>query len=229
MNLGRPKIDVDPNTPSPWLHAALLDWWLHVATKDLATGTRARIRSEIETHYAESVHSHLAEGMSEPDAQAAAFAELGEPTIAAKHFRKHHLTAVEETKLQKSEEVAAKSFTIGDALLLIICAGAVVWPSFNSLFLWFSLVILVRQFGPRFLFRALPAHLLTQWLLSFVIVADIAFGVAYCFISHRNEGVFTLFFYLVLAIFTFPELRLWLKLRKAGDLGQVPPHGIAPS
>src|SRR5437660_1779231 len=169
--------------------AGLLAWWLDVATKDLATGAQARIRSEIETHYAESVQFHLAEGMSEPDAQAVAFTELGEPTIAAKHFRKHHLTAGEESKLQKLEKNAAK-LSIPYEWALICGVGLMIsrTPFIDAIiYRWGPACVLggfIGWFFPRLLFSLLPARSRIQGLLSFEIVKDVVFLILFFAISY---------------------------------------------
>jgi hypothetical protein len=200
--------------------AGLLAWWLDVATKDLAIGAQARIRSEIESHYAESVHSHLGEGMSEPDSQAAAFAELGEPTIAAKHFRKHHLTEREESKLQKLEKNAAKLSIPYEWVL--ICG---VWlmisrtPFINAVIhRWGPTCALggfISWFSPRLLFSLLPARSRIQGLLSFQILTGVIFFVVFIFIAvSYGEMTNAALPLSVIVSYTFPQARLWLKLRK---------------
>jgi hypothetical protein len=69
--------------------------WLDVATRDLVPPAPARIRAEIGAHYAEAVQAHQARGTPEPEAQAAALAELGSARAAAWRFGQEHLTTGE--------------------------------------------------------------------------------------------------------------------------------------
>src|SRR5882672_8263654 len=69
--------------------------WLEVAEAGLLPADMQRITKEITSHYAEALKSHLAQGESDPVAEANALAELGDPRVAGKSFRKKHLTAKE--------------------------------------------------------------------------------------------------------------------------------------
>ena len=74
--------------------------WLEIATGKLAKPARERIRAEIEahyteardTHYAEAQNSHQEDEMSKWNAHLAALEDLGDARIAAKRFRREHLT-----------------------------------------------------------------------------------------------------------------------------------------
>ena len=66
-----------------------------IATKDLAPIGKVRICAEIEAHFADGVESHLAEGHLLEQARQAVLDELGDPSSAAKRFRKLHLTVKE--------------------------------------------------------------------------------------------------------------------------------------
>lgn len=66
--------------------------WLEVATHKLCAPAKERIGAEIEAHYAEAVEAHLQSGMQESAARAAAVAGLGDARVAAKGFRRQHLT-----------------------------------------------------------------------------------------------------------------------------------------
>jgi hypothetical protein len=72
--------------------AQTLPEWLETATGKLVPSAQARVRSEIEAHFAEAVQAHLAGGMTEPAAQAAALADLGHAKAAARRFGREHLT-----------------------------------------------------------------------------------------------------------------------------------------
>jgi hypothetical protein len=76
--------------PSP--KPANLAEWLEQATGDLVPSAQARIRPEIEAHYADAVQAHLANGADEPTAHAAALTDLGNAPAAARRFRREHLT-----------------------------------------------------------------------------------------------------------------------------------------
>jgi hypothetical protein len=66
--------------------------WLEQAIGGLVPSAQARIRAEIEAHYAEAVQSHLAGGSVESAAQAAALIDLGDAKAAARRFGREHLT-----------------------------------------------------------------------------------------------------------------------------------------
>jgi len=66
--------------------------WLNSASWGLVSSAQARIRTEIEAHYAESVQAHVGRGLTESAAQAAALAELGDAYAAGKRFRREYLT-----------------------------------------------------------------------------------------------------------------------------------------
>src|ERR1700690_1281853 len=69
-----------------------LSEWLEKAARDLVPSAQARIRAEIETHYAEAVQAYLQDGFRETAAQAAALADLGNAQAAARRFGREHLT-----------------------------------------------------------------------------------------------------------------------------------------
>jgi hypothetical protein len=69
--------------------------WLKRASDGLTAPVKERIRSEIESHYAEAVDSHMTNGLSEAEARRAALAELGDVNDAARRFRRLHLTEKE--------------------------------------------------------------------------------------------------------------------------------------
>jgi len=78
--------------------------WLEIATKKLESAAKERIRTEIEVHYAEAVESHLADGLAESAARAAALSDLGDARIAARRFRRQHLTEGDVKMLQNLEK-----------------------------------------------------------------------------------------------------------------------------
>ncbi|MGH9563674.1 MAG: hypothetical protein ACRD3S_19645 [Terracidiphilus sp.] len=71
--------------------------WLEIAAGKLVPSAQARIRAEIEVHYAEAVKSCHDAGLPEANAQAVALADLGNPYAAARKYNGEYLTK-EETK-----------------------------------------------------------------------------------------------------------------------------------
>ncbi len=65
--------------------------WLSVATAGLVPSAQARVRAEIETHYAEAVAVYQKNGQEEAPAHAAALADLGNAQKAARHFGEIYL------------------------------------------------------------------------------------------------------------------------------------------
>ena len=74
---------------------AELSRWIGAATKDLSSEATARIRSEIEAHYADAVESYIAAGKTGSDAHAAAMADLGGVEAANAAYKRIHLSTKE--------------------------------------------------------------------------------------------------------------------------------------
>jgi hypothetical protein len=89
-------------------HKAGLAIWLQRATDGLTAPVKERIGSEVESHYAETVDAHIANGLSEADARKAALAELGDANDAARRFRRQYLTE-QEVKAAKQMLIAIHS------------------------------------------------------------------------------------------------------------------------
>jgi hypothetical protein len=64
--------------------------WLDLATEDLIPPAQARIRKEIEAHYADALQAGLKRGLPEFEALAAALADLGNAEAAGRRFRREH-------------------------------------------------------------------------------------------------------------------------------------------
>src|ERR1700722_9351116 len=92
--------------------------WLEIATAKLSSPAQERIRTEIEAHFTESVECHQVAGFSDVEARLEAVAELGDPRIAAKRFRKRHLTEKEEKRLRQISK-----YSRGLVWLLLSCVG----------------------------------------------------------------------------------------------------------
>ncbi len=73
--------------------------WLAVATGDLVPSAQARVRAEIETHYAEALRARMDSGISEPEAHAASLGDLGNADDAARRFRRLYPTVKDAEKV----------------------------------------------------------------------------------------------------------------------------------
>ena len=80
---------------------ALLELWLVVATDKLTPYAQERLRSEIKSHFFDAVENHIADGLTQLDAQMTALKELGEAKTAAKRFRQRHLTVDEVNYIER--------------------------------------------------------------------------------------------------------------------------------
>ncbi len=73
--------------------------WLEIATGKLVPSVQARVRAEIEAHYAEAVKSRQNAGLPTANAQAVALADLGEAHAAARRYNWEYLTKEEAGQL----------------------------------------------------------------------------------------------------------------------------------
>jgi hypothetical protein len=78
-----------------------LDEWLEIATEGLAPAAKERIWADIASHYDEAVAGHLDNALPMSAAQTGALAELGDAKIAARRFRRAHLTKYEFQQVAK--------------------------------------------------------------------------------------------------------------------------------
>jgi hypothetical protein len=218
-------------------HTQLCEW-LRDATGGLAAPAKQRIRMEIGAHYTEAMAAHVADGMSESDAKVAAVAELGDARAAAKRFRKRHLTA-EEAEQAASYLKWARS----------------VWGLLGMYLLFCFVQFMDRHFPHREQHLA-PSTLFIVGFLALVVVPT----VCVCVARRRNSKLNTCLIVLLLsgAIYVWMlsemfssegpgywllvncltyacmllirPLRLWYKLRRAGDDGpEMPPSNTASS
>jgi hypothetical protein len=216
-------------------HAPKLAEWLEIATAELTTPAKKRIRLEIEEHFAAAVESHTVNGCPETDAQSTALAELGNATAAAKHFRKRHLTEKEAQYIERTLRSNSRVWTF---LLL--------WFA-SPLICMFYFYLLKSHHAPV----AFPA---TAGAIMFFVIPTISF-----FESRRtnpkpdirlllllqilNYGCFMVFGIwwgiwinwgmLGMLVFAWPifrDLPLWYKLGKIGGAWQeMPPNKTAAS
>ena len=104
-----------------------LSEWLDLATGNLVPSAQARIRAEIETHYAEAVQAYLQDGFREIAAQAAALADLGDAYAAARRFGREHLTendaAIIAGLIKKSPRAYFNS--VGSLVILFLAFSSV--------------------------------------------------------------------------------------------------------
>ena len=227
-----------------WLNTRGLAGWLEIATDKLDAPAKQRIAREIEVHYAEAVHDHMAAGEAELSAQATAMLELGDPTVAALSFQKSHLTESEAKSIKWMEWAAAKPLFSFWALLLdgIPLGGVALLlshlhgnPRDLLDFHFFASLVLVSYAGfrliPRLLCaRTLPRTSFIKGLALSIWLTDVALVSCYAlFIYTRIHNVYVGGFfglYLVL-LHTFRRnspSRIWNKLRKMGDArNELPP------
>ncbi|MGO9246837.1 MAG: hypothetical protein ACLPT4_13245 [Verrucomicrobiia bacterium] len=212
--------------------------WLESATSGLVAPAKQRIRTEVEAHYRQAVAAHVAEGLSEPRAKIAAVAELGDPGAAWKRFRRNHLTT-------EDAKGAARSLK---------WAGSFWW--LLGMYLLFCFVqYLDRDLGQEKHYLA-PSTLFAIEFLGLVVVPTACFFVA----RHKNSKPNTCWIVLVqrsalyvcmlsqwlctdgpgvrflvsclwfAGCILFPPVRLWRKLRRAGDdWPEMPPQKTASS
>jgi hypothetical protein len=214
--------------------------WLETATRGLVPSAQTRIRAEIEAHYAEAVHAHMVQGLSEPDAQAQALADLGYAYAAARRFRQEHLTTMDAT--MAALNVHCQSW-MGSILLI-----ASITTSFFSFFhptdppdlsgvLWFLLWLF---FTPN---CALVVTGVLSWRKhasvtrrQIILLQSLAWlnAGAFAVINHFARptvdplqnmfGVFsTVVFFLIAAQVSFFCFRLRKKLGSAGEGDNAPP------
>jgi hypothetical protein len=128
-SLHKPKPPLGRNKPRN------LAEWLETATWYLVPSAKERIRAEIEAHYIEAVQSHLAGGSTEPAAQAAALADLGNPRSAARRFRREHLTDEDAEAIATSINLARKGGA-GTGYCALVLFFAFVWAIAEPLMFW---------------------------------------------------------------------------------------------
>jgi uncharacterized membrane protein len=119
----------------------------------LVPSAQARVRAEIEAHFAEAVQSHLANGLFASAAQAAAVADLGDPHAAAQRFRREHLTIGEAKAVGARLNAARRTGLLFYALLIVLLSSTLVsllqiteWafaPALDARFLFLPATILM--------------------------------------------------------------------------------------
>ena len=118
--------------------------WLDIATKGIASAGKERITREIEVHFAEAVEGHLAKGETEEVAQARAIIALGDPTVAAKRFRRSCLTEEERQLVSKLLLRTGKmSKLLYNFIAIAFFLGLMVFTGFWKPSLVFDVVLLL--------------------------------------------------------------------------------------
>lgn len=118
-----------PAKPKPrrGLKPENLSLWLDIATWAIVPSAEARVRAEIEAHYAEAVKARLESGLTEQAAQMAALGDLGNPYAAARRFRRGYLTRFDRTLISANRNTdrsfAKISFILAVFAILALAAG----------------------------------------------------------------------------------------------------------
>jgi len=221
-----------------WLKQRGLAGWLEIATDGLEPPDKERITNEIGAHYAEAVSTHMAAGEPERSAQAAALAELGDPTTAALNFRKSHLTEREAKWMQSMERTASKPFFSFRTLpldIMPLLGFALLFSHIhhipNSRFLAIPVIVAFAGFRliPRLIWaKALPRASFLRGLALSNFLTGAGFNLAYVLILITPPlDVFDMFFIFYIGILYFigPAFRIWNKLRKmGGERNDLPPQ-----
>ena len=194
--------------------------WLEIATKNLAVPAKERIRAEIDEHYTETVTSHLAEGMSESEANISALAELGDARKAAKRFRKIHMTKFDSAQVKFGVNYAKSRLVLVSGYFvwfLMFFWGAIDGPSkpvhlivgfFIFVIIPTAKFIIVRCKSIRFLFFIDIIAL--SFLGASIIYITNTFG---SFASDFRRHIYFAVWGVLWICFILNPLRTWLKLR----------------
>jgi hypothetical protein len=194
--------------------------WLRMATAKLCLPAQERIRLEIEAHFTESLESHQATGCSEADAQAAALAELGDATAAAKRFRRRHLTEKEAkwvgSRLNYSGPLAFLFALYAFYALSFVCFLPILKrhhasPGFPAGAL--LLVAALQTMG----FFVLRGKIYKPDIRLYVLIQVLSLGCIILFLLWYGMGVTPVAFFMLPG----PSISLVRKLRLSFKLGQV--------
>ena len=165
MILGFLKSLLGLNTPRT------LPAWRDRATRFLVPSAKNRIGAEIEAHYTEAVQFHLANGLTEAEAQYATLAELGSAQAANRHFRQEHLTLYNVNELRSNLEIDRSRRRLGFYLFFmffnfVFALGLwVTQPPSPGVPLWLLLTIFQLWWLVWFAL-AIRAHVLAGRLLT---------------------------------------------------------------
>lgn len=199
---------------------AMAEFWLHTATSALCDEARARIAVEIKAHYADLVKAHVTKGMELIDARLKALEDLGDAQVAARRFRKEHLTKKEERAISYAIE-SAKITPLAIGLFYFIFLTFVTSLDGGSK-MWISVVFLAVFVGAPLTASIFARRVEGQNGVKAALLSDMA--------VKMTQGVFfivyfplmdwpprPLFFICILTIslnclnMAWPNYRLWKK------------------
>lgn len=205
--------------------------WLESATSGLVAPAKQRVRTEIEAHYRQAVAAHVAEGLSEPRAKIAAVAELGDPIAAWKRFRKSHLTAEDVKQAGRSLKVARSVWWLLGMYLFFyyvqftdrdLAQGTrYLAPSALSVIEFLALVVVPTVCC--FIARRKNSRPNTSWVVFMQSSALYACMLCNFFSDDRRDYRLLVNGLMFACVILIPPLRLWRKLRRAGDDWQEMP------
>ncbi len=214
--------------------AQTLSEWLEIATGKLVPSAQARVRSEIEAHYAEAVQSHMAAGATEPAAQAAALADLGDAKAAARRLGRNYLTKTDAEIVTKIVNDASRDIVPWGFISLLILVmywltldsigvffgiapGWVYWCPTVSMFLIMVIVVTTRV--AAYILAGLKITPAIRGQLVFMNYVSWLMMYA-CFLIdpwESSHGLNILILFVVAAPSTYYFLRLRRKLQSAGN------------
>jgi hypothetical protein len=193
----------------------IIDAWLKTATQDLCDAAKERIALEIATHFNDAVALHLAQGLSPTEAQIAAWSDLGSAEIAAKRFRKKHLTKRQADGLRNSMIKRPKNVTVILISLLLNEAAvilSVLWKRYYALV--FS-VPMMLSFILTLTFGLFVSQFNSNQSKLLVLMTRDSIG-AFLFIPaaiYFHSYLLSLFFAVTITGAFFYWLRLWQKAK----------------
>jgi uncharacterized membrane protein len=210
-----------------WLEAHGIEGWLEIATDDLEAAAKKRITEEIEAHYSEAVSAHLTAGLTEGSAQTSALAQLGDPTVAARNFRKRHLTEAQVKAMQRMERTASKPlFSLWmlpfDVLIPLVSIFLICQHRFWLVGVYALMAFVGFRLIPRSLCQSNLSHTHFIKELAFCsfltqVALMVPYGLFLWSIDHRIfwPSAFCLEILFISNIKSNSPLRIWNKLRKA--------------
>lgn len=149
--------------------ARTLEVWLQIATHNLNADDKARVRSEIETHYQDARTTLLEAGSPAGEAEREALAGLGSPLVAARMFAKSYLTLSEQLYLEELRDAQRRPLWIGIAKLVAV-------------FLAFATGTILQSLGSNHVHLSSLGSLL--YLVSFLIIFGCAGNWVIAITSH---------------------------------------------
>ena len=162
-----------------------LESWLASATLDLALSERQRIHDEVSAHVGDAIAHQTAQGLSEPDAEARAIQDLGDPRIARAAFSRTCYTLTDEIRLEQLLRRSWWSFPLAVLCVCIFVAVTVLTLSDAPIVLnegitrsspWFiPLMLSPLFFAPAYYFEPSIKRWLFKRSLKYGIISVQAF------------------------------------------------------